>query len=268
MGCEMENQRNGVGESLPFELKIDLSGGDEALHWHSGPQVLLCTGGHGGVWINGKKYQFIRNDCVAIAPGAIHRIPATGDPQYTALRFSGDYCRSLGVEPESLSFSPFIINSVFSNMMIQLREFSVNPYVPYGKVKAQEMAMKVLVELVERYQEAGAPVNQRALERVKRAVTFFEAHYAEKISLEQAATAISADKYALCREFKQITGQSAVEFLNQLRCRRAAEGLAEGKSVAEVMALCGFTNRSYFAKVYMKYQGNLPSEYKKILRDR
>lgn len=254
-------------KSLPFELKIDLSGGEEPLHWHSGPEVLLCTGGHGGVFLNGKKYNFIRNDCVAVPPGTLHRIPAAGEPQYTALRFSGDYCRGLGMDPEKLSFSPFIINSVFSGMMVQLREFTVNPNVPYGRVKAQELALRVLVEMVERYQEPGPSVDRRALERVKSTVTYFQEHFAQKISLEQAAEAVGADKYALCRAFKCYTGLSPVAYLNQLRCTRAAELLQEGVSVGEAMTACGFTNRSYFAKTFHKYHGQTPSQYKKILQN-
>lgn len=248
--------------SLPFQLKIDVSGEEEGLHWHADPEVLLCTGGHGCVILNGKKIHFIRNDVIAVTPGMIHYVPAAGEPQYTALRFSIEYCRAVGIDPADLSFTPFIINSAFSNMLVQLREFWVNPNVPYGRVKAQELALKILAELAERYGKEQITLSRRSLERVKAAISFLESHYAEKISLEQAAKALSMDKYALCRDFKQLTGQSAVEFLNRVRCRRAAEYLKEGKTVAQAAALCGFRNRSYFAKTYLKYQGELPSACK------
>ena len=64
------------------------------------------------------------------------------------------------------------------------------------------------------------------------------------------------------RKIKQLTGMSIVEFIRDMRLRKASLYLAQGKlSVTEVMYKVGFTTASYFSKCFKEKFGVSPSDY-------
>lgn len=66
-----------------------------------------------------------------------------------------------------------------------------------------------------------------------------------------------------CRYFKQITGMTYGEYLQYLRINYAQTLLAEGKSVSECSYECGYSNISYFIRVFRKHTGMTMLQYRK-----
>ena len=66
----------------------------------------------------------------------------------------------------------------------------------------------------------------------------------------------------LLRKLKAITGMTINEYLRAYRLKKAAELLAEGKSVSNVAHDVGFTSHSYFSKCFKEIYGCSPSQYK------
>ena len=66
----------------------------------------------------------------------------------------------------------------------------------------------------------------------------------------------------LYRKLKALTGQTPVEYIRDMRMRKAAKLLKAGKfSVSEVMYTVGFSNSSYFSKCFSKVFGMTPTEF-------
>lgn len=66
----------------------------------------------------------------------------------------------------------------------------------------------------------------------------------------------------LCRKTKQLTGTKPVDFIRQVRMKRAAMLLAQNRfSVSEVMYMVGYSNPSYFSKCFVAEFKVLPSQY-------
>ncbi len=71
----------------------------------------------------------------------------------------------------------------------------------------------------------------------------------------------------LYRKVKQMTGKTPIEFIRHIRMQRAAVLLREGRfSVSEVMYMVGFSNSSYFSKIFQKTYGITPAEFSKKSR--
>lgn len=69
----------------------------------------------------------------------------------------------------------------------------------------------------------------------------------------------------LYRKMKTLTGHTPVEYIREMRMRKAAKLLSAGKfSVSEVMYTVGFSNSSYFSKCFNKAFGMTPTEYMKM----
>ena len=80
--------------------------------------------------------------------------------------------------------------------------------------------------------------------------------WSEKLSI---AAMCGITKYHLAREFKRITGQTVLTYLNALRCKKAQLLLSEGKTVTEAAFESGFESLSYFSRTYKRIMGAPPS---------
>jgi len=99
-------------------------------------------------------------------------------------------------------------------------------------------------------------------EGVRLAVSYICANFSEKITVDTLASISGFSKYYFLREFKRITGETPVAFLNRIRCENATRLLKSGDfSVSEVCEQCGFENLSYFGKTFKKYYGMSPKQY-------
>jgi transcriptional regulator GlxA family with amidase domain len=99
--------------------------------------------------------------------------------------------------------------------------------------------------------------------QVRSAEEFIEANWNEPISLEAIAAATEVSIRSLFRNFRQSRGYSPMEFLKQVRLRRAHELLERpngATSVTEVAFHCGFGDLSRFSKYYFQAFGERPSD--------
>jgi two-component system response regulator YesN len=63
--------------------------------------------------------------------------------------------------------------------------------------------------------------------------------------------------------FKAHFGETFVEYVTKQRMEQAKSMLrASDKSITKICALVGYTHRRYFTKVFQKYTGMTPSEYR------
>lgn len=122
----------------------------------------------------------------------------------------------------------------------------------------------MLIELREHHtlSEKVYTTQKRSFDAVKCTIKFIRTNYERKISLDEAAKNAFMNKYTLSCEFKKLTSQTIVQYINSYRCKKAAEYITSGTSVSEAARLCGFTNMSFFTKTFKRYMGAMPSEYK------
>lgn len=89
-------------------------------------------------------------------------------------------------------------------------------------------------------------------------------HYDQKLSLEALAKQMGVSPSYLSQKFKEATGATFLDFLNQYRLRKAIQMLNTGKyRFVEVSEAVGFTNYKHFHGVFRKYTNLTPSEYLK-----
>ncbi len=73
---------------------------------------------------------------------------------------------------------------------------------------------------------------------------------------------IGMSRSVLYRKLEAVTGQSANEFIRNIRLKRAAQLLSQNKlNVSEISYEVGFNDPQYFSKCFSKQFGKTPSEY-------
>ena len=122
----------------------------------------------------------------------------------------------------------------------------------------------MLIEFREKHtlSENKYAIKAHSFEAVKETIKFIRTNYERKMSLDEISQNAFVDKYSLSREFKKVTNQTIVQYINSYRCKKASEYISDGVSVADAAQMCGFTNMSFFTKTFKLYMGCLPSKYK------
>ncbi|MDO7848484.1 two-component regulator propeller domain-containing protein [Hymenobacter sp. M29] len=78
----------------------------------------------------------------------------------------------------------------------------------------------------------------------------------------ELSSAMAMSQSAFYRRLKSLTGQTAVEFIRDVRLKRAAQLLAQSQlRIAEIAFEVGITDTNYFRKIFQKRFGQTPSDY-------
>jgi signal transduction histidine kinase/ligand-binding sensor domain-containing protein/DNA-binding response OmpR family regulator len=98
---------------------------------------------------------------------------------------------------------------------------------------------------------------------LEQAMRTVEAHLTDsELSVMMLADTLCMSQSAVYRRIKSITGQTTVEFIRDVRMKRAAQLLAQPQMrVSEVAFEVGVENVKYFRKTFQKIYGMSPSEY-------
>lgn len=92
-------------------------------------------------------------------------------------------------------------------------------------------------------------------------------HYNEDLSLGILARSHAVSASYLSGLFRQETGMTLTDYINHTRIRQALILLnTTGLPVGAIAARCGFPDSSYFSRIFKKYQGKTPREYRKSIR--
>jgi len=99
---------------------------------------------------------------------------------------------------------------------------------------------------------------------VRQACNYVIDHIDEKISLTIVSNALGISKNYFCSLFKQETGENFLSYVTKMKMQRAKYLLKEkNMRIYEVCNYLGYVDTTYFTKLFKKYCGMTPQEYKK-----
>ncbi|MCE5199671.1 helix-turn-helix domain-containing protein [bacterium] len=99
------------------------------------------------------------------------------------------------------------------------------------------------------------------------ALKYMQDHLNEEISRDEVADVACLSPSHFSRVVKHHFGHSFTDLLARMRVERAHELLTRtDKSLIQICLDCGFSDQSYFTKVFQKYMGKTPGEYRRLHR--
>lgn len=101
---------------------------------------------------------------------------------------------------------------------------------------------------------------------VVQAIRWIQSQYMLPISIEKIAVSLGYHRTHFTKLFKQLTGLSPQQYINQTRMERAKELLNTHFSIEHVANSCGFSDPLYFSKQFKKWTGKSPTQYKQDLQ--
>ena len=101
---------------------------------------------------------------------------------------------------------------------------------------------------------------------VNHAIAYMEAHYAEKLTLQEVADSCYVSQWHLSKLLNKQTDGTFYDTLNEIRIREAKRLLADPKlRVGDIGALVGYQDSAHFARVFKKLTGMSANEYRNSL---
>jgi DNA-binding response OmpR family regulator len=99
---------------------------------------------------------------------------------------------------------------------------------------------------------------------LKQAVRFVEDNIDKtEMTIDDFANALMVSRTVFYRKLKTIVGLSPVDFVCEIRVKRAAQLIDSGEfTFSQVAYMCGFNDPKYFTKCFKKKMGLTPSEYR------
>ena len=127
----------------------------------------------------------------------------------------------------------------------------------------EELCYK-LQELVEVFTESMfnyTPTKNNEI--IKKAMSYISDNFASNITLDDVARHVHLNPAYFSTIFKQSCGSSFKEYLNMVRIEESKRLLANTDySVVDIAVATGFMDQSYFSKVFKKYTGLTPKQYR------
>ena len=254
-------------------------------HYHSELEIMYAV--HGGCKVSCRKTDLLwetfslkEGEYILIDCNTVHRLEV----------IRGTPCRILNLEITLVPSSTIFSLDYFSQGSVVLHEFLNTPSLVRKGIDDGGSLCRTILELQKQLQsnidrsEQGLEANlllaqlfiELSRQRIKkhtayqgsiyvrRALSYIDKNYDNMIGVENIATAAGISLSHLQRLFKNHTGNTLIDRVNELRIKKARL-LLETSSlpIIDIAIMVGFHNRQHFSCIFRKLTGCSPSLYKK-----
>lgn len=236
-------------------------------NWHENVELLIVTKGRGTVQINEQTIPVEKGDIAVISTNQIHDIFSKDSMEYSCLIIDRTFFLQNGADSNKFTFQPLIRDPKLLHLVERFeKEFQSAEDTPYRAQALRSYALQILLILLRDYSnENDETKSEKKIHlTIKNILGKIRAESHTDISLESIAKEEGWSKYYLAREFRRLTGQTLVSFLNMVRCEKAKTMLKESNmNVGEIGRACGFKDQTYFTRKFRARTGKTPGEYRK-----
>lgn len=261
----------------------DLSRQDVPWHWHDEWEAGVIEQGSATLRVGELSYPLRAGDGLFLNASALHSVQDL-DRSHCLLRAVVFHPRLVSGGEDSI-FRRRYVRPILSNA--ELRAVPLSPGVPWQQealsciseaweacshepagyeFRVRAALSRLIFLLGERCPAQAVPPTPGALraeQRVKTMLAYLQDHCADELTVADIARSAAVSESECMRCFRAVLDATPIQFLRRFRVRRAAELLeTTALSVADVGALCGFREMSYFSKTFREAHGCTPREYR------
>ena len=207
-------------------------------HWHEYVEILYLIRGQFSAIVQATEYRLNEGDLIIINSGDLH-MTRSNTCTYLLLQISASQMRQYLPDFDTMRFDTII--------------------------PCSERLYEFLYHLCRSYSHqipsASLTGSQRDLQRVTHVMNWVKVHYPEPLSLETAADSLALSKEYFCRLFKKYTGQTFLEYLNDVRTMHLYEDLQNSdETITVLMEKNGLSNYKIFMRTFKKLYGSTPQK--------
>ena len=263
-----------------FSIPLDFS--SVPVHWHEEMEFIVVKKGRGLVTLDRESRLLEAGQAVIVLPGQLHGIRQYQQErmEYENIIFrlemllpkEGDVCGPKFLEPYrdgKLLYPAWIDGSALYHeemlecirKMDELSEQRPRGYPLAVKGWLFQFFFLLFSQVEPTLAEEG---REKSLDKMKRILRRIEVDYGKPLSIKEMAEFSGFSESHFMKFFKNHMGVPFVSYLNDYRLTLAARALAEGQEDVLTVAMdVGFSNVSYFNRLFKKKFRMTPLEYRK-----
>ncbi len=135
-----------------------------------------------------------------------------------------------------------------------------------NSVKDIEELSGLLTKVLDRFVDCTFSIkNVKNKDIIYRAMNFIRENYDQNISLDDVASEVHLSSSYFSKLFKDEMNISYTDYLNRVRIEAGKQLLKENHSLADIAQITGFSDQSYFSKVFKKIEGISPGKWRNNL---
>ena len=120
-----------------------------------------------------------------------------------------------------------------------------------------EALLKDFNEIIEKSQNK---INSHMINKI---IQYIHGHYDEQLTLADVSKLFNFNYYYLSSYFSSHNKEGFNEFLNKIRIEKACDFLKQDIPISDISSMVGYSDHSYFCKVFKKFTGLTPSVFRK-----
>lgn len=287
---------------MPYEIKfidyitqgedvrilIDRVDGKHPEHAHDFIEIAYIDAGRGVHIVNGREERIGPGDLFLLNQGVVHGFCSEGGPLIVynclfmplildsafkdctnfldvAYRYLMHSTRQGGADCGYIRLSGLKAGKIESILYEMREEFEKKPG-GYSQIMKAHL-VRLLIEMFRicksgEHQRQHLPEYRRLV--VQEAVSYIKTNYAQEIDCEQLAERAYLSVNYFRKIFKDITGMTIIEMLQNIRINVACALLEETDlPVSEIAGQVGYTDMKHFYKIFKRAKGVSPGAYRK-----
>lgn len=227
------------------------------MHFHRSYELIHVVDGEMNVTVDDKSYALGNGDLAFLFPDQLHSLRKKGTSQVTIIQFSPELIGHFSARcQKQIPTDPILHNLFYPADALQFE----NVY------EKKAFLYRLCALLTQHTSFSPRDLRETPLFSL---LSYISQNYQHACSLSLAAGKLGYDYAYLSRMFKQKTGISFTEYLNQFRISQAAYLLSNtSESISAVAFLCGYGTIRSFNRNFKTLTGTTPQKYRAQPADR
>ena len=251
-------------------------------HFHEDIEIMTIKEGQVAYFVNGKELLLRAGDTIVVNSNQIHyNMTVNGEVAKYVICILHPSILMNSITVEMQAIRPIIDNQDLPYLRfryINEHTESIRSLIlgmpdirhdPFAITKQFYQIWDIIRKQAETLGATEDVVSDPRMQSFKSMMHFIANNYQKQVTLGDIAASGSVSK-SLCNTlFHQYVGESPINYLMHLRCRKVAELLRAGKiPMTDIAALTGFGGVSYMSETFRKFFEKSPREYRKDWENR
>ncbi|MGG4046248.1 AraC family transcriptional regulator [Paenibacillus favisporus] len=259
-------------------------------HFHDYYQIWYVSKGEFVHTISNRQYRIRQGDLFLVPPFTLHRVQAFetegeilgcefmpsfinerfADPSGERRFFDAEYLKHFS-QSDCTPHSQIAFDGVTDGRIRGLLQDMLGEYeerTPFFEIVLKASLLQLLSIIIRQVNgelvKAGFQKIERYRDTMNKVVEYIDRNAHEDIKLEHICAISNMSKPTICRLFKEWTGKTFNRYLVDLRISNALVLLQRpSMSITDVCYATGFNELAYFCRIFKKYTGISPNQFRK-----